>query len=121
MEKLTLTCASERFRFGSRTYGVPSRFLQEIPPHALATARGRSSEERPGARTSGPTLDYSYAQTEPGEAPELAPGLGVRHPIFGRGTILAVIGAGQGQKLRIQFERAGVKTIVVRFANLELG
>jgi DNA helicase-2/ATP-dependent DNA helicase PcrA len=121
MEKLTLTCASERFRFGSRTYGVPSRFLQEIPPRLLAAARGRSAEGRPSARTSGPTLDYSYAQTEPGEAPELAPGLTVRHPIFGRGAILAVIGAGPGQKLRIQFERAGVKTIVVRFANLELG
>jgi hypothetical protein len=35
MEELTLTCASERFRFGSRTYGVPSRFLREIPPRVL--------------------------------------------------------------------------------------
>ena len=43
MEKLTLTCASERFRFGSRTYGVPSRFLQEIPPRALAEALERRS------------------------------------------------------------------------------
>jgi len=121
MEKLTLTCASERLRFGSRTYGVPSRFLQEIPPRALAAAR----ELRPGGRSSRgnfeTTLDYSYAQAAPGESPELAPGLFVRHPIFGRGTILAVIGSGPGQKLRIQFERAGVKTIVVRFANLELG
>ena len=45
----------------------------------------------------------------------------VRHPIFGPGTVLQVVGAGAGQKLRIRFDRAGVKTIVVRFANLELG
>ena len=68
-----------------------------------------------------PDLDYSYGQTEAGESPELAPGVVVRHPIFGRGSILAVLGAGPGQKLRIRFERAGVKTLVVRFANLELG
>jgi hypothetical protein len=41
--------------------------------------------------------------------------------VFGRGTVLAVIGSGEAQKLRIQFDRAGVKTLVVRFANLELG
>jgi hypothetical protein len=29
--------------------------------------------------------------------------------------------AGPGQKLRIRFDRAGVETIAVRFANLELG
>jgi hypothetical protein len=32
-----------------------------------------------------------------------------------------VIGAGPGQKLRIQFDRAGIKTVLVRYANLELG
>jgi DNA helicase-2/ATP-dependent DNA helicase PcrA len=121
MEKLTLTCASERFRFGSRTHGVPSRFLQEIPSSALAETVQRWSGDGSNRRSSETTLDYSYAQAAPGESSELAPGLFVRHPIFGRGTILAVIGSGPGQKLRIKFERAGVKTIVVRFANLELG
>jgi DNA helicase-2/ATP-dependent DNA helicase PcrA len=49
------------------------------------------------------------------------PGLRVRHPIFGPGTILEVSGSGPNQKLRIRFERAGVKTVVTRYANLELG
>ena len=40
---------------------------------------------------------------------------------FGVGTVVAVIGTGLQQKLRIQFERAGVKTVMVRYANLELG
>jgi DNA helicase-2/ATP-dependent DNA helicase PcrA len=121
MEELTLTCASERFRFGSRTYGVPSRFLREIPPRVLAEALEPRSGGGSSRRTSGTTLDYSYAQAAPGDSPDLAPGLFVHHPVFGRGTILAVIGSGPGQKLRIKFEGAGVKTIVVRFANLELG
>jgi len=120
MEELTLTCASERLRFGSRTYGVPSRFLQEIPEHVVVNAAAASARraERPFRETA---LDYSYAQPEAGGEPELAAGMLVRHPIFGRGEILAVIGSGPGQKLRIRFERAGVKTVVVRFANLEPG
>ncbi len=117
MERLTLTCASERLRFGSRTYGVPSRFLAEIPPAVLASAASR----RPARGAGGPTLDYSYAQDEPTDAVEVGPGLRVRHPIFGPGTVLSVSGSGPGQKLRIRFERAGVKTVMVRYANLELG
>jgi DNA helicase-2/ATP-dependent DNA helicase PcrA len=45
----------------------------------------------------------------------------VRHPIFGAGTVLEVSGSGPGQALRIRFDRAGVKKIIVRYANLELG
>ena len=45
----------------------------------------------------------------------------MRHPVFGAGTVLGVSGFGQGQKLRIHFERGGVKTVMVRYANLELG
>ena len=41
--------------------------------------------------------------------------------MFGPGKVLAVTGSGPSQKLKIQFDRAGVKTIMVRFANLELG
>ena len=48
-------------------------------------------------------------------------GMRVRHPIYGRGTVLGVEGRGPGQKLRIRFDDAGVKKIVVRYANLELG
>jgi hypothetical protein len=31
-----------------------------------------------------------------------------------------VVGAGGDQKLRIRFDRVGVKTVMVRYANLEL-
>jgi DNA helicase-2/ATP-dependent DNA helicase PcrA len=114
MEKLTLTCASERLRFGSRTYGIPSRFLREIPAAVLAAP----AEGRPRREEGEPSLDYSYGQAE---APVVGPGLRVRHPVFGPGSVLAVSGAGADQKLRIRFDRAGVKTVMVRYANLELG
>ena len=64
-------------------------------------------------------LDYSVAQDEGDEATALERGLRVRHPIFGYGTVMEAIGQGAGRKLRIRFDRAGVKTVLVRFANLE--
>jgi DNA helicase-2/ATP-dependent DNA helicase PcrA len=117
MERLTLTSAAERVRFGQRDYQIPSRFLKEIPEDVVESHRGERGGRRP-RREPRSGLDYSYSQQD---ASEIAPGLRVRHPVFGAGKVLAVAGNGANQKLRIHFERAGVKTVLVRFANLELG
>ena len=128
MEQLTLTWARERRRYGSTAYGVPSRFLSEIP-EALCTGASpdddtspapRYTQPRPARRSSsaGRKLDYSYGQ-ESAEPGALGRGARVRHPIFGAGTVLESSGSGPRQKLRIQFERAGVKTVLLRYANLE--
>jgi len=128
MEKLVLTCAAQRLRFGSRTFGVPSRFLGEIPVEFVeGVVSAPSFPESPESAESGrPELDYSYGQPDAGEAGfadavALRPGLRVRHPIFGPGVVQDVRGSGPATKLRIRFERAGVKTVVLRYASLELG
>jgi DNA helicase-2/ATP-dependent DNA helicase PcrA len=113
MERLVLCCASERRRFGSRSFGAPSRFLGEIPAQVVA---GRPAAPARRERS----LDYGYAEAGADDGVAAA-GMRVRHPVFGAGTILEVVGRGLGQKLRIRFDRAGVKTIVLRYANLELG
>jgi DNA helicase-2/ATP-dependent DNA helicase PcrA len=129
MEELTLAYALERRRYGTRTFGSPSRFLREIPKDLLNEISSefrqrvsRSPSERGSA--SGRSYDYSYDQTasdDDGDPSSPRAGMRVRHPIYGRGTVLAVEGRGPGQKLRIRFDDAGVKKIVVRYANLELG
>jgi DNA helicase-2/ATP-dependent DNA helicase PcrA len=113
MERLVLTCAQERRRYGSRSWCVPSRFLSEIPPELLEGASALAPASRAGESSS---IDYSYGQWEGGDAPEVRAGTRVRHPIFGPGSVLGATGAG---KLRIRFDRVGVKTILVRYANLE--
>ena len=127
MDHLFLTCAAERFRYGDRSYQSPSRFLQEIPDELIETlgtasrgARSRYSEGASSGSRSSSGYDYSYAQDEPGEGESVAIGTRVRHPVFGRGEVLAVLGSDLNQKLRIKFERAGVKTVMVKYANLEL-
>jgi ATP-dependent DNA helicase UvrD/PcrA len=112
MERLWLTCARQRRRFGARTFGVPSRFLREIPESVLEGAP-IAAETGGGAN---PSLDYSYGQEGTSEIPR---GMRVRHPVFGVGRVLDSVGSGPSQKLRIYFERVGVKTVLVRFANLE--
>jgi DNA helicase-2/ATP-dependent DNA helicase PcrA len=117
MERLTISCAEERRRFGSRSYQVPSRFLSEIPEELV------EGELPGGPKPAGGgdyDIDYSYAQEAAGGSSTLGPGLRVRHPIFGEGTVMQVAGSGQGQKLRIRFDRVGIKTVLVRFANLEV-
>ncbi|MBJ20520.1 MAG: ATP-dependent DNA helicase PcrA [Deltaproteobacteria bacterium] len=121
MEHLFLTCAAERFRYGDRTYQSPSRFLQEIPDELIETLGSASRSARSRVSSAGGSssrFDYSYAQGEASEG--IALGTRVRHPVFGRGEVLAVLGSDLNQKLRIKFERAGVKTVMVRYANLEL-
>ncbi len=124
MRRLTLSSAAERLRFGSRTYGVPSRFLDEIPQAVVERISLRGGGSGPRARdraapARGESYDYSYAQADPGESGELARGMRVRHPHFGVGVVIALIGDGANQKLKVQFERAGVKTLMLKFANLE--
>ncbi|TMA34596.1 MAG: DNA helicase II, partial [Deltaproteobacteria bacterium] len=122
MEQLTITSAAERLRYGARSYGIPSRFLAEIPPEVTEQIAGRRSRGRARAPERGtPQYDYSYTQIEPGEAVVLARGMRVRHPHFGAGVVITATGTGPNQKLKIQFERAGVKTLLLKFANLELG
>jgi len=118
MERLVLTCAQERRRYGARSFAVPSRFLREVPASLLQgelpEAAGGAAQLRSGRADA--SLDYSYDQSGEGDVPV---GMRVRHPVFGAGTVLESSGRGAAQKLRVRFDRVGVKTLLVRYANLE--
>jgi DNA helicase-2/ATP-dependent DNA helicase PcrA len=116
MERLTLTWARTRRRFGSQSFATPSRFLAEIPASAV---QGLESRRELDGASRGRTLDYAYDQSRGGSS-GVRPGIRVLHPIFGRGRVVAALGEGAAQKLRIDFERVGMKTVMVRYANLEL-
>ena len=125
MERLYLTCARERRRYGPRSFAVPSRFLREIPESLIAgqlpdsDAGTRAPRDAPWSQRRGDPagrLDYAYDQSAEDDVPV---GLRVRHPVFGAGTVLEASGRGLARKLRVRFDRVGTKTLLVRFANLE--
>jgi DNA helicase-2/ATP-dependent DNA helicase PcrA len=83
----------------------------------------RPPQRRRAVRGGDANLDYSYSQVgpEPYDEDAGAPsrGMRVRHAVFGEGTIAQVSGSGLNQKLKIEFDRVGMKTVMVRYANLE--
>ncbi len=129
--RLTLTHAVLRRMHGSIRYNDPSRFLSDIPPDLIsgplprAGSRAPVLPDPPRARTldehSGITVDYSEGQWGVDELPPLEQDMRVEHPIFGAGTIQRVEGAGESTKLRIRFDRVGMKTIMLKYAQLRLG
>ena len=129
--RLTLTNAVMRRMHGSIRYNEPSRFLSEIPADLISGPLPRAGSRAPvlpaplRERTldehSGITVDYSEGQWGTDELPPLEQDMRVEHPIFGAGTIQRVEGAGESTKLRIRFDRVGMKTIMLRYAQLRLG
>ena len=141
-EKLYLTFARRRRRGGEWMDSVPSRFLEAVPselvdmrqstrvretfsssrPWKAASAAATSprrrvrlglapSEPEPGEHT----VDYSDSQDQP----RLIRGARVRHPQFGSGTVVELSGFRNDVRATIEFDEAGRKTVVVRYANLE--
>src|SRR5690625_3676991 len=68
-----------------------------------------------GAAGGGLVIDYSDSQ----EMPEFAMGDLVRHPQFGRGTVVELSGFGLDLRAVIDFEGVGPKRVIVRYANLQ--
>lgn len=122
-ESLYLTNATLRRLHGRTQSNLPSRFLDEIPPE-LSSGRNRrptpqAPRSAPAARGE-PQIDWNEGQWEAGEVPPIEAGQRVDHPIFGTGAITELVGAGPSAKIRIRFDRAGMKTIVLRYAQLRL-
>jgi DNA helicase-2/ATP-dependent DNA helicase PcrA len=126
MDELTLCWASERRRYGERSYQRISRFLLEIPDELVEVLGSSAGSRASGGRRAefdeytqdGPSIDYSFNQ-EGSDEIAIRQGMRVRHAVFGLGSVVAIVGNGLDQKLRIKFDRAGVKTVMLRFANLE--
>jgi DNA helicase-2/ATP-dependent DNA helicase PcrA len=137
-DKLYLTHARSRRRAGEIVSCIPSSFLRPIPPRLVDSTetdalrrirtqwgtprRSRSREYGAGSRRSTPFeddsgvyIDYSEAQ----DVPRFVKGERVRHPQFGRGTIRELSGFGVELKAVIDFDGAGRKKVVLKYANLQ--
>jgi DNA helicase-2/ATP-dependent DNA helicase PcrA len=100
-EELYLTYATERTLYGGRQHNPPSRFLADIEDLATASL---------------PFADNLEATTsdEPHYVPELSEGDGVRHQIFGLGTVVEL----DGETATIYFKGRGTKKLNIAFAPL---
>lgn len=108
-ERLFLTLAESRLLYGNVYYGVPSRFLREIPPELFAG----------GEPEAGAAAGEAEERPETGRA-EFRPGDRVWHGKWGEGMVVQTDGTGLDAQVKVAFPDQGVKTLMVRYAPLEL-
>ncbi|HSR64286.1 MAG TPA: 3'-5' exonuclease, partial [Xanthomonadaceae bacterium] len=114
-QKLVLSYAEARRIHGSDMYGVPSRFLREIPAALLNEVRPRVQVTRP-AFAPAPRRDMGHAAIE---TPAIRLGQNVSHPSFGRGVVTDYEGSGAHARVQVSFDDAGSKWLVLAYANLQ--
>jgi DNA helicase-2/ATP-dependent DNA helicase PcrA len=143
--RLVLTCAARRRVFGEYQATELSRFIDEIPPNLLerhepfmsspstqrfadfgsrgtSWGRGGHAPVRAGTRRPGDADSQAVPwrhEDEDQSGNGLRPGVRVRHPLFGIGTVISVEGAHEDAKVVVRFASVGQKKLVARFARLE--
>ncbi len=138
-DRLFLTHAQRRWRYGTEQRSSPSQFLAELPDgpvhrHWSAASQPRVrrtstlqdtdtkewSWKRPIPRRSAAPKDrevrYDFSDTQ--EDLRIQVGARVVHPEFGEGEIVTVSGRGSGVKAEIDFGESGVRKVMVAHAGL---
>ncbi len=103
IEEVYITYAQKRYL--RKGYLLPSRFIYEIPQEIISYLDHRGGE----------IYSESKGKTEFTRRGEFEPGDLVFHQVFGMGKVIDVY---EG-KIKINFFKAGLKTLVVEYAKLE--
>ncbi|WP_159017064.1 DNA helicase II [Cognatiluteimonas profundi] len=114
-QKLVLSYAEARRIHGMDMYGVPSRFLREIPPALINEVRPRVQVSRP---MSAPPRARAWQGHAEVDTPSIKLGQNVLHATFGRGVVTDYEGSGAHARVQVNFDDAGSKWLVLAYANL---
>ena len=113
MQHLYLTYAESRRLYGRESYPRPSRFLREIPSELIQEVRVRATINHPVTpiqiKNSSLQVTGSYKL-----------GQRISHAKFGEGVVLQIEGSGAQERVQINFKTAGVKWLMLAYANLEV-
>ncbi len=145
-ERVTITYANTRYRWGNVTSSQPSRFILEIDPQYLdypdsepvfptshhndpyrSFGRRRrktgfaSSQERAIQKThivsSGRKTDIPFVPDDP---KRIQTGMEVEHACFGKGRVLQIEGTFPDTKATVFFKEFGQKQLLLKFAKLKI-
>jgi DNA helicase-2/ATP-dependent DNA helicase PcrA len=108
-QELYLISASSRLLYGGIQHNTPSRFLSEIDGEFQALAGPESFSFQPTLNSSKPR------STEPRYVPDLCEGDGVKHSLFGIGTVMEL----DGDIAVIYFKGKGTRKLDISLAALE--
>lgn len=108
-EELYLTYATGRLLYGGVQHNVPSRFLSEID------AGFQEGEASYGPMQPLFGAPAPHLPSEPRYVPDVSEGDGVRHQVFGTGTVVEK----DGDMVTVYFKGKGTKKLNIGFAPLE--
>jgi DNA helicase-2/ATP-dependent DNA helicase PcrA len=111
MRQLYLTYAESRRLYGRESYPRPSRFLREIPAELIQEVRMRAHVSRPIAAEKPIGFLSQDRRFKLGQR--------VGHAKFGEGVVLQLEGEGTQERAQINFKQAGVKWLMLNYAQLE--
>lgn len=123
-QKVYLSHARSRYRFGEVAYQSRSRFIDEVDPATVAEVNGGVGRKNMN-RKSKKEMYYEYFQTVDYEDFDqdykgLRVGSRVMHEKFGLGKVIQVTGNGDMVKATVNFEGNNLKQLMLRFAKLKV-
>lgn len=138
-QKLTITHAATRYKYGNLEYCEPSRFLEELPQNLLNYVGYNTNkwnddrqqfEKKFESATSvtkvkAPVQHDNYVHQistdfTPAFPEELQSGMEIEHQKFGFGKIIAMEGNNDGKMATIFFHKSGQKKLLLKFAKLSI-
>jgi DNA helicase-2/ATP-dependent DNA helicase PcrA len=115
MDRLYLSFAARRTLFGNTFSHPKSRFIDEMP--SVEVIGGVGIGPRPGGGRWREVAIHENAGA--GVGLNLGPGDRVRHPKWGEGVVVDIVGAGGDGLLTINFPNVGQKMVMLKYAPLE--
>lgn len=137
--RLYISYALNRYRFGRLKQCDPSRFIDDIDPTYIMVNK-RFSNKEPVTPSSNYHAEHfvknikntnqrKFTQNinhkpspdfKPSDTSHLTTGMRVEHPKFGFGIVASLDEDGANRKARVEFDKAGTKTLLLSFAKLRV-
>jgi DNA helicase-2/ATP-dependent DNA helicase PcrA len=124
-KRLYLSHAQSRMLHGQIRYGIPSRFLDEIPDALLKRLNSRQVQKPNMSNSSMSNYGYGQYQAAPSNSSEQKSampwkiGQAVAHAKFGQGVVVSYEGNANDMRVQINFGREGMKWLAMEYAKLE--
>lgn len=116
--RLYLSHAQSRMLHGQVRYGIPSRFLDEIPETLLKRLNRRAAPKPSFTPAFISNTESTNAQKKSDQYP-FKIGQSVRHSKFGEGVVVSYEGGADSLVIKVNFGRQGLKSLAMEYAKLE--
>ncbi|MEO8417538.1 MAG: DNA helicase II [Methylophilaceae bacterium] len=114
-QRLYLSHAQSRLLHGQVRYGIPSRFLDEIPEELLKRLNARPT----AANSYTPAPSMAGTTTSKANPMPWKIGQSVAHSKFGQGVVVSYEGNADDLRVQVNFGKQGLKWLALEYAKLE--